>query len=166
MKAVRFSRFGRASDVAGLVDVPEPAVPGAGQVLLEVKVAPINPSDLLHFAGGYSNPAPLPSFAGGGVLGRILAIGPDVGSVAARDRVIAVNTEHSGWRARFVWTAAGLMPRPDADPIALALLAANPPPAARRHRDRCGHSRRATQAGGTGFMIVNLGGLRHDASAR
>ena len=65
MKAVRFSRFGRASDVAGLVDVPEPAVPGAGQVLLEVKVAPINPSDLLHFAGGYSNPAPLPSFAGG-----------------------------------------------------------------------------------------------------
>ena len=129
MKAVRFSRFGRASEVAELVDVPEPGVPGAGQVLFEVEVAPINPSDLLHFAGRYSSPPPLPSFAGGGVLGRILAIGPDVGNVAVGDRVIVVNTERSSWRERFVWSAAGLMPLPDADPIALALLAANPPSA-------------------------------------
>lgn len=129
MKAVRFSRFGRASAVAELVDVPEPGAPGSGQVLLEVEVAPINPSDLLHFAGRYASPAPLPSFAGGGVLGRILAIGPDVGEVAVGDRVIVVNTERSGWRERFVWSAAGLMPLPDADPVALALLAANPPTA-------------------------------------
>jgi NADPH:quinone reductase-like Zn-dependent oxidoreductase len=49
MKAVRFSRFGRASEVAELVDIPEPPPPGPGQVLIEVEVTPINPSDLLHF---------------------------------------------------------------------------------------------------------------------
>ena len=49
MKVVQFSRFGRASEVAELADVPEPAPPGPGQVLIEVEVAPINPSDLLHF---------------------------------------------------------------------------------------------------------------------
>lgn len=129
MKAVRFSRFGRASEVAELADIAEPGAPGAGQVLLEVEVAPINPSDLLHFAGRYAAPAPLPSFAGGGVLGRILAVGPDVGNVRVGDRVIVVNTERSSWRERFVWSAAGLLPLPDADPVALALLAANPPTA-------------------------------------
>lgn len=60
MKAVPFSRFGPASQVTELVEVPEPAPPGSGEVLIEVEVAPINPSDLLHFEGRYAQAAPCP----------------------------------------------------------------------------------------------------------
>lgn len=129
MKGVRFSRFGRASEVAELVNIAPPGAPGPGEVLFEVDVAPINPSDLLHFSGAYGQKAPLPSFAGGGVLGRIVECGEGVANVKRGDRVIVVNTERSGWRKRFTWRAAGLVPLPDADPVSLALLAANPPTA-------------------------------------
>ena len=129
MKAVRFSKFGRASEVAELVDIPEPGAPGAGQILFELQVAPINPSDLLHFAGRYATPPPLPSYAGGGVFGRVAATGPGVTHLKAGDRVITVNTNRNGWRARFICSADGLIALPTADPVALALLAVNPPSA-------------------------------------
>ncbi len=129
MKAVRFARFGRASEIAEMVDIPEPAAPAAGEVLFELEVSPINPSDLLHFAGRYASPASLPSYAGGGVLGRIAACGLDVKNVKVGDRVILVNTERSAWRKRFVWKAQGLVPLPEGDQVQLALLAANPPSA-------------------------------------
>ncbi len=129
MKAVRFLRFGRASEVAELVDIAPPSAPGPNEVQFEVEVAPINPSDLLHFSGSYADRAPLPSFAGGGVLGRIVECGADVANVRVDDRVILVNTHRSAWRERFNWPAAGLLPLPDGDPVALALLAANPPTA-------------------------------------
>lgn len=129
MKAVRFSRFGRASEVAELLDIPEPAAPGAGEVLIAVEVAPINPSDLLHFEGRYAQPIPLPAFAGAGILGRVLQLGPGVQHLDAGDRVIVVNTQRRGWCERFVWPAAQLVALPQADPVELALLAANPPTA-------------------------------------
>jgi trans-2-enoyl-CoA reductase len=129
MKAVQFSRLGRASEVAELVDIPEPPAPGPGQVLIEVEVTPINPSDLLHFEGRYAKQLPLPAFAGSGILGRISAIGRDVRNLELGDRVIAVNTERCGWCERFVWPAARVIPVAGADPIDLALLAANPPTA-------------------------------------
>jgi trans-2-enoyl-CoA reductase len=129
MKAVRFSRFGRASDVAELIDIPEPPPPEPGQILIEVEVAPINPSDLLHFEGRYAKPLPLPAFAGSGILGRVAAIERDVQNLELGDRVIAVNTERRGWCERFVWPAARVIPVSGADPVELALLAANPPTA-------------------------------------
>jgi len=129
MKAVRFSRFGRASDVAGLVDIPEPPAPAPGQVLIEVEVTPINPSDLLHFEGRYAKPLPLPAFAGSGILGRVAAIGPGVYDLELGHRVIVVNTDRRGWCERFVWPAARVISVSGADPVDLALLAANPPTA-------------------------------------
>ncbi len=129
MKAVQFARFGRASDVAELVEIPEPGAPGAGQVLFELDVSPINPSDLLHFSGRYGTPPALPSFAGGGVFGRILAVGEGVGHVQAGDRVIVNNPDRAGWRERRLCPADGLLALPKADPVSLALLAANPPTA-------------------------------------
>ena len=128
MKAMSFSRFGRASEVATLVEIPEPSQPGSGQVLIEVEISPINPSDLLHFAGRYAQQASLPSYAGSGVLGRVIRSGNDV-HLKLGDRVIVLNPQRSAWRERFVWPVSRLFPLPDADPIALALLAANPPTA-------------------------------------
>ena len=129
MKAVQFSRFGRASEVAGLVDVAEPAAAGAGEVMIDVEIAPINPSDLLYFEGRYAQPIPLPAFAGAGVLGRIAQLGPEVEHLKPGDRVIVVNTQRHGWCERFIWPAARLVPLPPAAPVELALLAANPPTA-------------------------------------
>ena len=129
MKAVQFSRLGRASEVAELVDIPEPPAPGSGQVLIEVEVTPINPSDLLHFEGRYAKQLPLPAFAGSGILGRVAAFGRDVRNLELGDRVIAVNTERRGWCERFVWPAARVISVAGSDPIDLALLAANPPTA-------------------------------------
>jgi NADPH:quinone reductase-like Zn-dependent oxidoreductase len=129
MKAVRFSRFGRASEVAELVDIPEPPPPGPGQVLIEVEVTPINPSDLLHFEGRYAKPLPLPAFAGSGILGRVAAIGRDVQHLDLGHPVIAVNTDRRGWCERFVWPATRVIPVSGADPVDLALLAVNPPTA-------------------------------------
>lgn len=129
MKAVRFARFGRASEVAELVDIAEPGAPGPGEVLFELEVAPVNPSDLLHFAGRYGAPPALPSFAGGGVFGRIAAVGDGVHNVAPGDRVIILNSARNGWRERALYPADGLLPMPAADPVGLALLAANPPTA-------------------------------------
>ena len=112
-----------------LVEVPEPAPPGSGEVLIEVEVAPINPSDLLHFEGRYAQAASLPAFAGAGVLGRVARLGADVHHLKPGDRVIVVNTRRRGWCDRFVWPAEQLVPLPDANPVELALLAANPPTA-------------------------------------
>ena len=64
MKAVRFDQYG-GIDVLKVVDVPQP-VPGAGQVLVQVKAAGINPGEakirdgLLHARW----PATLPVRAG------------------------------------------------------------------------------------------------------
>jgi trans-2-enoyl-CoA reductase len=129
MKAVQFSRLGRASEVAELVDISEPPAPEPGQVLIEVEVTPINPSDLLHFEGRYAKQLPLPAFAGSGILGRVAAIGLDVQHLDLGHRVIAVNTERRGWCERFVWPAARVIPVSGPDPVDLALLAANPPTA-------------------------------------
>jgi mitochondrial enoyl-[acyl-carrier protein] reductase / trans-2-enoyl-CoA reductase len=129
MKTVRFSRFGRASEVAELVDVPEPSPPAPGEVLIEVEATPINPSDLLHFEGRYAKQLPLPAFAGSGILGRVAAIGPGVQHLEIGHRAIVVNTERRGWCQRFVWPAARVIPVSGAAPVDLALLAANPPTA-------------------------------------
>ena len=129
MKAVSFSRFGRASEVAALIEIPEPPPPEPDQVLIEVEVSPINPSDLLHFAGRYAQQLPLPAYAGSGVLGRVTRLGSNVQHLKLGDRVIVVNPQRSAWRERFVWPAARLFALPEADPVGLALLAANPPTA-------------------------------------
>ena len=49
MLAVSHSRFGPGADVAELVEVAEPAAPQAGEALIGLQAAPINPGDLLRF---------------------------------------------------------------------------------------------------------------------
>jgi NADPH:quinone reductase-like Zn-dependent oxidoreductase len=130
MKAVSFARFGLASEVAELAELPEPGPPAAGDALVEIEAAPINPSDLLHFAGRYGAvPPALPAFAGGGVVGRVLAVGADVVQPKVGERVLLVATQRNSWRQRLLWPAAKLVVLPEADPVDLALLSANPPTA-------------------------------------
>jgi NADPH:quinone reductase-like Zn-dependent oxidoreductase len=88
MKAVRFDEYGDV-DVLRVADVPVPD-PGAGQVLVRVRAAGINPGEakiregLLHARW----PATFPSGQGSDLAGVIERLGPGVTTVAAGDEVI------------------------------------------------------------------------------
>ncbi|MDB4965150.1 MAG: quinone oxidoreductase [Myxococcales bacterium] len=56
MRAVRFDRFGPPS-VLQLVDIPRPA-PAAGEAVVEIRAAAINPSDVKNVAGRMSQTKP------------------------------------------------------------------------------------------------------------
>ena len=88
MKAVRFDEYGDA-DVLTVADVPVPD-PGAGQVLVRVKAAGINPGEakiregMLHAMW----PATFPSGQGSDLAGVVDRLGPGVTTAAAGDEVI------------------------------------------------------------------------------
>jgi NADPH:quinone reductase-like Zn-dependent oxidoreductase len=128
MKAVLIPRFGPALDVAEVVDLPEPAPPGPGQVLLDILAAPINPSDFLNFQGRFgATPPPLPIVAGGEAVGQVAALGAGVAHLRIGDRVLALHAGRGNWKQRTLAPAAGIRPLPAAaDPLQLAMLAVNP----------------------------------------
>ncbi len=131
MKAVRFSRFGVAADVAELIDLPDPGAPAAGEVLVDVEASPIQPADLLQFSGRYgATPPALPAYAGGGAAGRVTRIGTGITHLREGDHVmVSLRGGRGNWRERVIAPAERLFALPDADIIQLSLLSANPPSA-------------------------------------
>ncbi len=77
MKAIRVSSFG-GPEVLKLEEVPDPR-PAAGEVLVRVKAAGVNPVDTYMRSGGYgaANP-PLPYTPGSDAGGVVEAVGPGV----------------------------------------------------------------------------------------
>jgi NADPH:quinone reductase-like Zn-dependent oxidoreductase len=128
MKAVQFSRFGPAAEVAELVDVPEPGPPGAGEIVIETLASPINPSEFLSFEGRFGTNAPkLPAFAGGEAVGRVAAIGEGVSHLRIGDRVLTQYAGRGSWRERILTKADGIFALPDdIGTQQLAMLAVNP----------------------------------------
>jgi NADPH:quinone reductase-like Zn-dependent oxidoreductase len=120
MKAVRFGEYG-GIDVLDVADVPRP-VPGAGQVLVEVKAAGINPGEgkiregLLHSRW----PATFPSGQGGDLAGVVAELGADVVSVAVGDEVIGWVDTRSSQAEYAVVEAAHLVPKPAGVPWEVA----------------------------------------------
>jgi len=88
MKAVRFDEYG-GIDVLKVVDVPRP-VPTAGQVLVRVKAAGINPGEAKIRVGLEDStwPATFPSGEGSDLAGIVSRTGPGVTSFSAGDEVI------------------------------------------------------------------------------
>jgi len=88
MKAVRFDEYGDV-DVLTVADVPVPD-PGAGQVLVRVKAAGINPGEAKIREGQLHAmwPATFPSGQGSDLAGVVDRLGPGVTTVAAGDEVI------------------------------------------------------------------------------
>ena len=101
MKAVRFDQYG-GIDVLKVVDVPQP-VPGAGQVLVQIKAAGINPGEakirdgLLHSRW----PAAFPSGQGSDLAGIVAETGAGVTGVSAGDEVIGW-TDNRASQAEYV----------------------------------------------------------------
>jgi NADPH2:quinone reductase len=85
MKAIRVHEFG-PPEVMAMEDVPD-LVPSAGQVLVTVKAAGVNPVDTYLRSGPYRSDMKLPYTPGLDAAGVIAAVGPDVKHRKTGDRV-------------------------------------------------------------------------------
>jgi NADPH:quinone reductase-like Zn-dependent oxidoreductase len=105
VRAVRFDEYG-GIEVLKVVDVPRP-VPGAGQVLVQVKAAGINPGEAKIRAGLLHArwPSTFPSGEGSDLAGMVAETGPGVTGVAAGDEVIGF-TDNRASHAEYVLVEA------------------------------------------------------------
>jgi NADPH:quinone reductase-like Zn-dependent oxidoreductase len=115
-KAVRFKGYG-GIDVLEVVDVARP-VPGAGQVLVAVRAAAVNPGEAAIREGAFAQrwPATFPSGQGSDLAGTVAAVGTGVDGYAVGDEVIGY-TDNRASHAEFVLVEqANLTPRPGGVP--------------------------------------------------
>jgi len=127
-RAVYASRGPIPQDVISCVssEIPSPA---AGEVLIEVLAAPINPSDVLTLTGQYGALPPLPAVGGNEGVGRIVQLGDGVTSLQVGQRVL-LPVATGTWTSHAVANAATLMSLPSTgDAVQLSMLVVNPPTA-------------------------------------
>jgi NADPH:quinone reductase-like Zn-dependent oxidoreductase len=100
-KAVQFDSYG-GIDVLEVRDVPKP-VPGAGEVLVQVKAAGINPGEAMIRQGFLRDrwPATFPSGQGSDLAGVVAETGTGVDGVSVGDEVIGF-TDRRASQAEFV----------------------------------------------------------------
>jgi NADPH:quinone reductase-like Zn-dependent oxidoreductase len=101
VKAVRFDEYAGV-EVLKVVDVPRPA-PGAGQVLVQVQAAGINPGEAKIRAGLLRArwPATFPSGQGSDLAGIVAETGPGVTGVSVGDEIIGW-TDNRASQAEYV----------------------------------------------------------------
>jgi NADPH:quinone reductase-like Zn-dependent oxidoreductase len=126
MHAVQLPAFGDPTLVPSFADTPDPAAPGAGEVLVDVLYAPVNHNDLLVMGGRFPYRPELPAVLGNEGVGRITALGSGINHLKVGDLVLP--PLYSGtWRERMVLAAADLFALPvQADIQQLAMIRINP----------------------------------------
>src|SRR5262245_47126953 len=85
VKAIRVKEFG-GPEVLQLEEVP-PLLPGAGEVLVRIHAAGVNPVETYIRAGTYARLPNLPYTPGNGAAGVVEQVGADLGEFKAGDRV-------------------------------------------------------------------------------
>jgi len=90
MKAVLCKAYGPPESLV-VEELPSP-VPGPGEVVVSVKAASVNFPDVLIIQNKYQFKPPLPFSPGSEIAGIVKAVGDDVTTVKAGDRVMAVTT--------------------------------------------------------------------------
>jgi NADPH:quinone reductase len=119
VRAVRVDEFGEP-DVLVVRDVDEPK-PGAGQVLVDVRMAGVAYGDVIVRSGVY--PLPLPWIPGIEVAGEVVAVGPDADESLLGQTVVATTAgQAGGYAERAVATAAYTFPVPDGLALDTALV--------------------------------------------
>jgi NADPH:quinone reductase-like Zn-dependent oxidoreductase len=119
-KAVQFDAYGGV-DVLEVRDVPRP-IPGAGEVLVEVRAAGINISEAAIRAGAVRDmfPATFPSGQGSDLAGVVAELGSGVSDFAVGDEVIGFSNERSSHAEHVTVPATQLTPKPAAVPWEVA----------------------------------------------
>ncbi len=129
MKKAQYTQRGPApQDVIESVEF-ELATPAAGEVLVEVLAAPINPSDLLTLTGEYGMLPPLPAVGGMEGVGKVVELGAGVEVPAVGQRVL-LSAVGGTWTTHLIAPAKSLMPLPDGvDVKQQSMMTVNPPTA-------------------------------------
>jgi NADPH:quinone reductase len=165
MRAVQLAAYDGRSESLRVANVPLPS-PGAGEVLVKMHAAPINPSDLAFIRGAYGFRKALPAIAGFEGSGTVVATGSGVMArlLAGRRVACAVADPQSAggtWAEYTVAAALRCVPlRKTVDPDQAAMMFVNPLMAwALLDEARRGHHRAAVQnaaAGALGKMLIRL----------
>ena len=111
-RAVKFTQYGDI-DVLEVVEVPRP-VPAAGQVLVQMKAAGINPGEASIRKGLLDDvfPTTFPSGQGSDIAGLIEELGPGVDGYAVGDEVIGFTETRSSHADLVLLEVADLVRRP------------------------------------------------------
>lgn len=114
------------------VEIPEP---GPGEVLVRMRLAPVNPSDINILQGVYGDLPRLPAVGGKEGAGRIEALGPGVTDLQVGDNV-AADAELGSWREWAVVPARRVLRLPAGlEPEQAATIFVNPSTAYRMLHD-------------------------------
>ncbi len=111
-RAVRFDRYG-GRDVLYVADIDRP-VPGAGEVLVEVRAAGINPGEAAIRTGALHEqfPATFPSGEGSDLAGVVIEIGDAVSEFAVGDEVLGFSFQRSSHATHAKVPVDQLIPKP------------------------------------------------------
>ncbi|HEX7323747.1 MAG TPA: NADPH:quinone reductase [Rhodanobacteraceae bacterium] len=104
MRAIRVEAFG-GPDVLALQNVPDP-VPAAGQVLINVQAAGVNPVETVIRSGRYARLPELPYTPGTDAAGTVAAVGVGVEAFKAGNRVYVAGTLTGAYAERTLADAA------------------------------------------------------------
>ena len=88
MKAVVCEAFG-GPEVLALREVPEPPLPGPGELQVRIQARGVQYVDVLMLAGKYQYRPEPPFVPGGEGAGEVVAVGPGVGGFKPGDRVMS-----------------------------------------------------------------------------
>jgi NADPH2:quinone reductase len=110
MKAIRVGEFG-GPEVMRMEEVPDPK-PGAGQVLIQVRAAGVNPVDAYIRSGAYAVKPPLPYTPGADAAGVIESAGTGVTGLASGERVYTVQTLTGAYAGLALCDASQVKPLP------------------------------------------------------
>jgi NADPH:quinone reductase-like Zn-dependent oxidoreductase len=160
-QAVRFDHYGGV-DVLDVVDVDAPSA-GAGQVVVRVQAAGINPGEAAIREGMLHDrwPATFPSGQGSDLAGVVTEVGPGVEGVAVGDDVIGYTDDRASHAELAVVEAEHLTARPSGVPWevagALYVVGATAYAAVRAVDLREGEVVAVSgAAGGVGTLVVQL----------
>jgi len=116
MRIVHLEETGNPADVLKVVRMPKPR-PAAGEVLVKVIAAPVNPSDISFVRGQYGIRPELPSAAGFEGVGTVEEVGAEVRlPVGSRVSFTAIGS----WGEYVIVNQKAAIPLPDAIPDEMA----------------------------------------------
>jgi NADPH2:quinone reductase len=93
MKAWLLDNVGDGIDKLHVTDVPDPPVPGQGQVLVDIHFAGLNPADRYLAENLYPARPKFPHILGRDAMGVVSAVGPGVASLRVGQKVTVITGE-------------------------------------------------------------------------
>lgn len=160
-RAVRFDRYGGREELY-LAEVPMP-VPGAGEVLVEVRAAGINPGEAAIRSGALREvfPARFPSGQGSDLAGVVVEVGEGVTEFTPGDEVLGFSGERSSHATHAVVPASQLVAKPPElgwpEAGALYVVGCTAYAAVRAVHPRPGETVAVSAAaGGVGSLVVQM----------